>query len=71
MPGHCDDGELDDELLRRIVAEYLEMPGLQLTIEQARRLWGCDADTCQRVATVLVERGVLRWSRDGRLIRGS
>ena len=70
MPGQCDDRELDDQLLQRVVAEYLEMPGLQLTIEQARRLWGCNADTCQRAATLLVQRGMLRWSRDGRLMRG-
>jgi hypothetical protein len=68
MLGPIDDPELDDRLLWRVVAEYREMPGLQLTIEQARRLWGCDADTCQQVAKVLVERGVLRWSRGGRLM---
>ena len=68
MLGPVDDSGLDDRLLWRVVAEYREMPGLQLTIEQARRLWGCDADTCQQVAKVLVERGVLRWSRAGRLM---
>ena len=71
MPGHCGDVDLDEQVVRRIVAEYIEMPGLQLTIEQARRLWGCDLEACQRVATVLVEQGMLRWSRDGRLVRGS
>lgn len=68
MLGPIGDSEMDDQLLRRVVAEYLEMPGLQLTIEQARRLWGGDADTCQQVARVLVERGVLRWSRERRLM---
>lgn len=56
-------------LVERVLGEYREMPGLALTIEQARRLWGCDAVTCQRIADVLVARHVLRWSRNRRLIR--
>src|SRR5262245_7291557 len=35
-----------ESLLRRIEGEYLEMPGLQLTREQAQRLWVLDCDTC-------------------------
>ena len=61
------DGRLGD----RVLAEYREMTGRALTIEQARRLWGCDAVTCQRIVDVLVERHVLRWSRDRRLIRAA
>jgi hypothetical protein len=34
------------DLLRRIRAEYLEMPGLCLTAAQAGRLWGLEAPTC-------------------------
>jgi hypothetical protein len=45
------------------------MPGLALTVEQARRLWGCDVVTCQRIADVLVARHVLWWSRERQLIR--
>jgi len=63
-----DDG-LDARLIERVLGEYREMPGLSLTIDQARRLWGCDAMLCRRVADVLVERRVLRWSREGRLVR--
>jgi hypothetical protein len=63
------DDSIDARLVERVVAEYREMPGLTLTIEQARRLWGCDAETCQRVVDVLVDRHMLRWSRDGRLVR--
>ena len=63
------DESIDARLVDRVLGEYREMPGLSLTIEQARRLWGCDAVTCQRVIDVLVERHVLRWSRDRRLIR--
>ena len=63
------DDSIDARLVERVLAEYREMPGLALTIEQARRLWGCDAEVCQRVVDVLVERHVLRWSRDRRLVR--
>ena len=60
---------IDARLVDRVLGEYREMPGLALTMEQARRLWGCDAVTCQRIVDALVERHVLRWSRDKRLIR--
>jgi hypothetical protein len=63
------DDSIDARLVECVLGEYREMPGLALTIEQARRLWGCDAVTCQRIVDVLVERDVLRWSRDRRLIR--
>jgi len=63
------DDSIDARLVERVLGEYREMPGLALTVEQARRLWGCDAVTCQRLVDVLVERHVLRWSRDRRLIR--
>ena len=55
-------------LADRVFAEYREMPGLSLTPPQARRLWGCDACTCDRVIDELLRRGALRWSR-GQLIR--
>ena len=60
---------IEASLIERVLGEYRQMPGLALTIEQARRLWRCDAVTCQRIVDVLVERHVLRWSRDRRLIR--
>ena len=36
------------ELLRRIRAEYLEMPGLRLTASQAQCLFGLDSETWGR-----------------------
>jgi hypothetical protein len=44
-----------EQLLHRICAEYLEMPGLRLTLKQAQRLWGLDEDTCARSLEFLVE----------------
>jgi hypothetical protein len=45
---------------RLIQAEYREMPGLQLTKPQVRRLWGLDPQTCDRVLDVLVTSAVLK-----------
>jgi hypothetical protein len=43
-----------DDLMRRIKAEYLEMPGLRLSAAQAQRLWSLDARTCMSVLEVLL-----------------
>jgi hypothetical protein len=62
------DDSVDAGLIERILGEYREMPGLALTMEQARRPWGCDAVTSRCVIDGLVARGVLRWSREVRLM---
>jgi hypothetical protein len=45
----------DDTILKRIRTEYLEMPGLRLTREQAQRLWGVERALCQQVLDTLVD----------------
>ncbi|HKS60444.1 MAG TPA: hypothetical protein VJT13_02025 [Xanthobacteraceae bacterium] len=65
------DNLVDRALVDRILGEYREMPGLALTPEQARRLWGCDGMTCRVAIEILVARGALHWSRDGRLVNGA
>jgi len=60
--------DVDASLIERIVGEYREMPGLALTLDQARKLWGCDAATCRCVVETLVKQGVLRWTSHGRLV---
>ena len=45
--------------LTRIEGEYREMPGLQLTERQMRRLWGLDGTTCALIVTALVASGFL------------
>ncbi len=58
------------ELLQRIRGEYLEMPGLRLTAEQARRLWAVDdLGTCRSLLDTLVETKFLGRSRDGTYFR--
>jgi len=42
-------------LLARIRSEYLEMPGLRLTLEQAQRLCGVERMLCKTVLDALVE----------------
>jgi hypothetical protein len=42
-------------LLTRIRGEYLEMPGLRVTFEQAQRLFGVDGTLCKKVLDALVE----------------
>ena len=56
-------------LLCRAQGEYLEMPGLSLTLEQAQRLWGPDRGTCSGVLSSLVRAGFLRRRRDGSYVR--
>ena len=53
---------LTEEMLHRVWAEYLEMPGLQLTRQQAQRLWGLDEATCTRILEFFVGIGFLRRS---------
>ena len=48
-----------DVVLQRIFSEFLEMPGLRLTCQQAQRLWGLDAATCVAALELLVERKFL------------
>jgi len=48
-----------DRLVRRIECEFLEMPGLQLTLEQAQRLWTLDRETCVTALGELVDHAFL------------
>ena len=52
-------------LRRRAEAEYREMPGLQLTVAQAARLWHLGRDESARLLDSMVDGGLLYRSRDG------
>jgi hypothetical protein len=58
-----------DLLLYRIRGEFLEMPGLRLTIEQAARLWQMDAATCTTLLMRLVSDRFLVQTRRGAYMR--
>lgn len=53
------------DVLLRVRGEYREMPGLNLTLPQARRLWGLDACACEAVLQELVHAHFLRRSPGG------
>jgi hypothetical protein len=53
----------------RVRAEFLEMPGLQLTLPQAARLWGLDLPACEAVLEVLVRSAFLRRTPSGAVTR--
>ena len=50
---------ITEQVLQRIYSEYVEMPGMRLTRQQAQRLCGLDEQTCTQVLDYLVEAGFL------------
>jgi hypothetical protein len=54
-----------NQMLERLRAEYLEMPGLRLTPKQVQRLCGVEGTICQMVLDALVDEQFLRVNRDG------
>ncbi|HEY3382432.1 MAG TPA: hypothetical protein VGK32_11730 [Vicinamibacterales bacterium] len=58
-----------EETLRRVRAEFLEMPGLKLTVSQAQRLWGLDRSTCEALIEALTGSRFLTRTRDGAVIQ--
>lgn len=62
---------VQDDVLRRARAEYLEMPGLRLTRAQAQRLWGVDPRTCEQLLSTLTETRFLAQTRDGSFVLSS
>ncbi len=53
----------------RVRSEFLEMPGMQLTLSQATRLWNLGADDCRNVLDFLVDTGFLMWTPQRTVIR--
>jgi Fic family protein len=59
----------EDHLVARVRDEYLELPGLRLTLWQAQRLYGITPDDALRTFEDLVKRGFLRRGNDGAYAR--
>lgn len=53
----------------RVRAEFVEMPGLELTFPQAVRLWNLGADDCRHVLDTLADAGFLKWTAKRTVIR--
>jgi hypothetical protein len=58
-----------EPLLRRVRAEFVEMPGLRLTPAQATRLWGLEREACHTVINALIASSFLRWTPAGAVTR--
>lgn len=58
-----------DAVVNRVRNEFMEMPGLQLTVRQAARLWGLEPLACEKVIETLVRAAFLRWTPAGVVTR--
>jgi hypothetical protein len=58
-----------DTMVDRIRGEYLEMPGLQLTVGQAQRLCGIEQSLCKTVLDALVDAKFLCLKPNGIYVR--
>jgi hypothetical protein len=58
-----------EHLVNRLRAEYLEMPGMRLTIQQVQRLCGLERPLCQAILDVLVDAKFLCVKPDGTYAR--
>ena len=54
-----------DSLVARVRGEYVEMPGLRVTVAQACRLWQVDMTTCEKLLGHLVRDGFLSKTDSG------
>ena len=62
---------IHEQIMRRIRAEYREMPDMRLRPEQVRRLCGIESAMCQEALDALVDAKFLRLRSDGSYVRGT
>jgi hypothetical protein len=55
--------------VQRAQAEFLEMPGLQLTVAQAAKLWHFDSALCTAILSRLVKQRFLIETRNRSFVR--
>src|SRR4029077_2790531 len=60
-----------EHLARRVRNEYLEMPGLSLTLGQAQRMWQLRRNDCEHLLGALVDAGFLARTSAGAFVRAS
>jgi hypothetical protein len=60
-----------EHLARRVRNEYLEMPGLSLTLGQAQRMWQLRRHDCEHLLDALVDSGFLARTSAGAFVRAS
>jgi hypothetical protein len=54
-----------EQITERLRAEYREMPGMRLKLEQVQRLCGIEASVCKAALEALVDAKFLRVKSDG------
>lgn len=59
----------NEDILSRLRAEFLEMPGMRLTADQVHRLCGVERALCRQALDALVASKFLRVKPDGRYAR--
>jgi hypothetical protein len=62
---------VSETLEDRVRGEFLEMPGLRLTPQQASRLWAVDRVTSEFLLDRLTSSGFLARTREGAYLRTS
>jgi len=68
--GICSVGRMElATLVGRARNEFLESPGLQLTLAEAEKLWGLETRACRDVIDILVKTEFLRWTPRRTVIR--
>ena len=61
--------ETISEPAQRMRRDYRVLPGLALTLAQARRLWALHENACRELLDALVAEGFLRVRSDSRYVR--
>jgi hypothetical protein len=59
LPGDLVSAPGAREAIRRIHADYREMPGLRVTLRQGCRLWNLTPEVCRPILDALVATGFL------------
>lgn len=59
LPDQLSQTPAAQEALRRIHADYREMPGLRVTLKQGCRLWDLAPEVCKPILDAMVADGVL------------
>lgn len=62
-------GERITDLLVTIQNAFLDTPGLELTLEEARMIFGADRTTCRAILHALVDASVLTRTPNGAYAR--
>lgn len=58
-----------EAIVRRVRAEFAEMPGLKLTLSDAALLWGLEPAACEAVVKTLLATAFIRQTASGAIVR--